>query len=373
MSYSILLIDDDEVNHDIAKTMLGETHEYFSAYNGEEALALFNERKYDAILLDVVMPGMNGYEVCKAIRNAPSNSQTPVLFVSSKDDVEDKLEGFKAGGDDYITKPFDVEELSFRIERLVKYSSEIDTLKVSCEVAEEVTMTAITSCSELGLCLEFIENSYQCNTLSDLSTAILTTCQNLHLHASVQLGLLGEFRDFSNCGAINPLESELLKKGRDSKTVINIEKRSFFNSAYCSLLIKNMPIDDEEKYGRFNDILALVVRGADARLKSLETNIKAIQAKNKGLRELSQVASKDLEDIELVFKNYNSACQELVERLIFDVEDSMMSFGVSDAQEQTLRETLDSAKDDLQQIQEHSEDMSATFNDFFIKLDKLID
>ncbi|MCG7549321.1 response regulator [Pseudoalteromonas sp. Of7M-16] len=373
MSYSILLVDDDEVNHDIAKTMLGESHDYFSAHNGEEALTLFHERKYDAILLDVVMPGMNGYEVCKAIRSNPSNCDTPVLFVSSKDCIEDKLEGFKAGGDDYITKPFDAAELSFRIDRLVKFSSEIDTLKVNCEAAEEVTLTAITSCSELGLCLEFIENSYQCNTLADLSNAVLSVCRNLDLNASVQLGLLGEFRDFCNFGVINPLESELLKKGRESKTVINIEKRSFFNSAYCSLLIKNMPIDDDEKYGRFNDILALVVRGADARLKSLETNIQAIQAKNKGLRELSQVASKDLEDIELIFKNYNQSCQELVETLIFDVEDSIISFGMSETQEQTLRETLDGAKEDLQKIQEHSEDMSATFNDFFIKLDKLID
>ncbi|MCF2859969.1 response regulator [Pseudoalteromonas sp. SMS1] len=373
MSYTVLLVDDDDVNHDIAKTMLGDAHEYFSALNGDEALTLFDERKYDAVLLDVVMPGMNGYEVCKAIRRRAEHSDTPVLFVSSKDCIEDKLEGFKAGGDDYITKPFDAEELSFRIERLVKYSSEIDTLKVNCETAEEVTMTAITSCSELGQCLEFIEKSYQCNTLSDLSSAILETCSNLDLNASVQIGLLGEFRDYCNFGAINPLESELLKKGRESKTVINIEKRSFFNSCYCSLLVKNMPIEDEEKYGRFNDILALIVRGADARLRSLQTNILAIQAKNKGLRELSQVASKDLEDIEQVFKSYSHSCQELVERLIFDVEESIVEFGLTNAQEQQIRDTLDGAKDDLQQVQEHSEDMSATFNDFFIKLDKLID
>ncbi|MCO7188942.1 MULTISPECIES: response regulator [unclassified Pseudoalteromonas] len=373
MPYSILLVDDDEVNHDIAMTMLGETHSYVSAFNGEDALALFSERKYDAVLLDVVMPGMNGYEVCQAIRNASSHNDTPVLFVSSKDCIDDKLEGFKAGGDDYITKPFDADELAFRIERLVKYSNEIDTLKVNCEAAEEVTMTAITSCSELGLCLEFIENTYRCNTLSELSTAILALCQNLNLKASVQLGLLGEFRDFSNFGVINPLERELLKKGRESKTVINIEKRSFFNSAYCSLLVKNMPTDDEEKYGRFNDILALVVRGANARLKSLESNVQAIQAKNQGLKELSQIASKDLESIEHIFKHYNESCQELIERFIFDIEESMLTFGFSDAQERTIRETLDGAKDDLQQIQAHSEDMSTTFNDFFIKLDKLID
>jgi len=372
MQSKVLVIDDDDVNHDIVSSMLGQHYDITSALGGKQGLELLSQGEFDAILLDVVMPEVNGYEVCEQLRNL-LNCRTPVLFVSAKSSTEDILQGFRAGGDDYITKPFDADELKFRIDRLMSLKDEIASLKESCQNAEEVTLTAITSCSELGVALEFIEKSYQCKTMTALANEVISSSKQLGLEVSTQIGILNSFKNYSSSELVNPLENELLTRARNSKTVINIDKRSFFNSERCSLLVKNMPCDDSEKYGRFNDILALIVRGADARLSSLETNIKMMQQRNKGIKELSEIAQKDLSNIEQTHKAYTQSIQDLIEDLLFEIEEASLGFGLSQQQEAELLSLLSKSRERVLEVNEHTEDMSAVFGDFFYKLDTLVE
>ncbi|ALO41187.1 response regulator [Pseudoalteromonas phenolica] len=372
MQSSVLVIDDDDVNHDIIVSMLGQHYRIISVHSGQQGLELLEKEKFDAVLLDVVMPELNGYEVCEQLR-AQQNSHTPVLFVSAKNSTEDILQGFRAGGDDYITKPFDADELKFRIDRLMTLKDEIASLKESCLNAEEVTLTAITSCNELGVALEFIEKSYQCKTMASLANELIVSSKQLGLDVSTQIGILDNFKNYSSSEIVNPLEAELLTRARNSKTVINIDKRSFFNSERCSLLVKNMPCEDLEKYGRFNDILALIVRGADARLSSLETNIKVMQNRNRGIKELSEIAQKDLTNIEHTHKAYTQSIQDFIEDLLFEIEEASAGFGLSQQQESDLQALLSKSRERLLEVNEHTEDMSAVFSDFFYKLDTLVE
>ena len=89
------------------------------AADGGQGLAKFRAIKPDLVLLDVMMPVMNGWEVCKTIR---SESRTPVIMLTAKGELDDKVTGFKAGADDYITKPFEMRELIARIEAVLRRS-----------------------------------------------------------------------------------------------------------------------------------------------------------------------------------------------------------------------------------------------------------
>ena len=118
----ILLAEDEENIRDVVKLNLElEGYEVIEAVNGKEAVHLFQEQHFDALILDVMMPEMNGFEVCEQIRL--SNTEIPVIFLTAKDTSADRIAGLKKGADDYLTKPFTLEELLLRVQNLLKRSN----------------------------------------------------------------------------------------------------------------------------------------------------------------------------------------------------------------------------------------------------------
>ena len=114
----ILVVEDEEAIRDlIALNLETEGYAVITAQNGQEAIELFEAQKFDAIVLDVMMPEINGFDVCKIIRL--TNHMVPVLFLSAKSNSGDRIEGLKLGADDYMTKPFSLEEFLLRIKKLV--------------------------------------------------------------------------------------------------------------------------------------------------------------------------------------------------------------------------------------------------------------
>ena len=110
----ILLVDDTETNLDILVDALGDDYEVAVATDGPSALALAKEQTPDLILLDIMMPGLDGYEVCRRLMADPATAQTPVIFLTALTDVADKTRGFAVGGVDYVTKPFEPAEIKAR-------------------------------------------------------------------------------------------------------------------------------------------------------------------------------------------------------------------------------------------------------------------
>lgn len=111
----IMLIDDDaNLQLALAHVVQDEGYSFCFAPNGSEGLAMIEKEKPDLLLLDVMMPGMNGYDVCTKLRE--QGRRIPVIFLTAKGDIVDKGIGFKAGADDYLVKPFDNSELLMRIE-----------------------------------------------------------------------------------------------------------------------------------------------------------------------------------------------------------------------------------------------------------------
>jgi len=117
----IVIADDERNILMLLEIMLRDLDaEVFTATNGEEALALTVEKKPDLVITDVVMPKMNGFEVCKRIRNTPTIQQTPIILLSALGDEYNKLTGFDEGADDYMIKPFNIEELKARASTLLQ-------------------------------------------------------------------------------------------------------------------------------------------------------------------------------------------------------------------------------------------------------------
>lgn len=113
----ILIVDDDEnVTSLVSATSTESGHQCVVVNAPRDAVEIFRETRPDVVVLDIMMPRLNGFEICKSIREI--DPCVPVLFLSAKGDLSDKRTGFAIGGDDYVTKPFDDEELIVRLEAL---------------------------------------------------------------------------------------------------------------------------------------------------------------------------------------------------------------------------------------------------------------
>ncbi|MBC7249880.1 MAG: response regulator transcription factor, partial [Anaerolineae bacterium] len=118
---NILVVDDDVYVADTMQRSLQKRgHEVLTAYNGIEALGLIQQQIPDLIILDISMPRMNGIEVCRRLRSDARTKSIPIIFLTARSMIEDKIEGFEAGADDYITKPFDIQELELRIKAILR-------------------------------------------------------------------------------------------------------------------------------------------------------------------------------------------------------------------------------------------------------------
>ncbi len=127
MSYKILIVDDDKTIVEFLQIFLiKEGYEVRISYNGEEALDKIRSEQFNLILMDIMMPKLDGFEAIKRIRKL---TNIPIIFLTAKDSQQDKIKGFISGCDDYITKPFDLVELSLRVSAILK--------RVSTSVAEE--------------------------------------------------------------------------------------------------------------------------------------------------------------------------------------------------------------------------------------------
>lgn len=120
-NFNVLIVDDIDDNIQVLANLLkNENYDLSFAMNGEQALSILQGKSYDLVLLDVLMPGINGFETCRRIKLLPDYSEVPVIFLTAKVARESIIEGFESGGQDYVTKPFNAAELIVRVKTHLK-------------------------------------------------------------------------------------------------------------------------------------------------------------------------------------------------------------------------------------------------------------
>ncbi|HLX61595.1 MAG TPA: response regulator [Planctomycetota bacterium] len=135
---TILVVDDDEINREIVSApLLPEGYRVLQAENGEQALRIVNEQRVDLVLMDVVMPGMDGFEVCRRIKEDARKLTLPVVFITALHDRNSRVSGKAVGGDDFLTKPVDPIELTARVRNLLRMKAYYDLKERQAELLEE--------------------------------------------------------------------------------------------------------------------------------------------------------------------------------------------------------------------------------------------
>ena len=129
----VLIVDDVKANVDILVQSLSGDYKLSVALGGQQAMDAVLRSPPDLILLDIMMPDIDGYEICRRLRAEESTRELPIMFLSSLEDVKDKARGFEVGGNDYLTKPFEVLEVKARVRSLLKAKAYADAVKAAAE------------------------------------------------------------------------------------------------------------------------------------------------------------------------------------------------------------------------------------------------
>jgi len=128
----ILVVDDEPMNVEIFEGYLSIDYDVVNAYNGDEALIKVGTTNPDLILLDIMMPGKNGFEVCKILKENPKTMAIPIIFVTALKEKEDRIKAIEAGADDFLSKPIDIIEVTARVKSLLRIKQYYDALMGDC-------------------------------------------------------------------------------------------------------------------------------------------------------------------------------------------------------------------------------------------------
>ncbi len=228
----ILIVDDEERNLKLIGLLLSkDNHGYMTAQNGLEALALMKEYQPDLVLLDVMMPGMDGFEVCKRIRDDADFKRVPVVMVTALEDRASRLAGLVAGANDFLNKPIDGVELMLRVNNLLRVKEFEDFLKdhnkiLAEQVAEkthELKEAYIDTVYRLTLAAEF----------KDEDTAAHIRRINLYTHHLAKLlgfsddeaDIMASASPMHDVGKIGIPDNVLLKKGPLTEDEFSVMKK----------------------------------------------------------------------------------------------------------------------------------------------------
>ena len=276
MSRLVLAIDDDKLVHKIIEDALARSCKLIHAKNGDEGLRLALKYHPDIILLDVEMPGLNGFEVCEKLKKSPDTLDIPVMFLSSRKDISERMRGYNSGASDYIVKPFNREELLARINVLDDYRQTSQRLKKDIEQAQITAEIAMTDSGDMGRIMRYVGQSYHAHDFDTLSEFFFEFFIPLQLEVAVAFWhQQGEVYKSAE-GIIQPIEQELLEQNRTGNRFVDFGCRTIINYPKVSLLIKNMPTDDPGLYGRYKDLLPHILEATNSKIQDMEDSEQAL-------------------------------------------------------------------------------------------------
>lgn len=239
---SVLVVDDIQSNIEFVTDVLElEKITIYSAKNGNEAISLAKEKKPDLILLDISMPGMDGYEVCRQIKGDEQTCQIPIIFLTARVQKEDILRGFELGAVDYITKPFNFSELTSRVKTHIDLKVKTEQLqRINLQLESEVekrTEQVKIAFSELQKAnTELLEANRKLSQLDKAKTDFV-----LHINHELRTplnGIQGYIGMLSETASGEPLESQVKAIGSLTQRLIKV--------AELSLLFTELNMRDEQ-------------------------------------------------------------------------------------------------------------------------------
>lgn len=339
----VLVIDDDKFIHKlVARAISSDDFSVNCALDGEKGFeAAFNDTP-DIILLDVEMPGANGYQVCERLRECEQTKGIAIVFLSSQSSLRERLQGYEVGADDYLAKPFEPEHLLARLKVLKRYIHERLEVEDQYQKAKHTAISALVGTSETALAMQFMERSIAYSNVEETIQGFIEITRKFSIECCICVGKGNhEIAWFSSDGTISPLEKELVELSDHSLRYLDFGCRTVVHYPPVSLLVKNMPLDDLERYGRLKDLLPVLLSTIKTKLISLETHNSLLE-QSKDLSASFKNIRKNLFELASLIVANREKVEALSSTAMHDLTMNLLGLGLDDDQENAIIQMFES-------------------------------
>ena len=332
-----------------------------------QCMQALSDNSYQLVLADMTCPSIPVFEICRKIK---AHSDIPVIFVSSKDCNDERLAAYSCGADDYLGVDDLITELHGRLERIIINKIANDQLKLQLAQANEMAFIAMSGTSDLGVNIQFLLDANECNNLDELGMRLFQTLKSYGLSCSLQLRSQFSEKNMEANGMAKSLESKLLSEMKDQGRYVDFSHRSVINYESVSLLVKNMPIEDEKKYGAIKDNVFSLLQGANARIQALDTLENLALEKNL-VRSLTLKMKDLMSSIDDSYQEVMKDIANVVEDMADKIEASMHFLGMDEAQEKSLQDTIEGGILSTNNIFSEGLRLDKNLHEFLIHIDNL--
>lgn len=309
MAYDVLVLSAD------LSTSARHVVEFFQAdvvASRDQLPQQMKQKHYRVLVLDqVAVPQLDLHE-CEMLVQQDYVKGTPVVVLTSSPAVQEKIKALEIGCDDLIDSKTAPDELAARITKSIFHQIANSQLSQRLNQATETARSAMVDNSDLGANIQFLLQIHNCDNLDQLGQQFFATIQRYGLSCSLQMRSEMGKKDMEAHGMAKHLESQLLFQLKDNGRYVDFGRRTIVNFDRVSLLIKNMPIDDPEKYGAVKDNTFCLVQGVNARILALEDRYKLLME--------TEVLHKLSSDVRLVINTLKFSYQDVMRQIVGEVE-----------------------------------------------------
>jgi two-component system, sensor histidine kinase and response regulator len=277
---TILAIDDDPIILDAYQAILEEDYKLHLVSSGQEGLDFLNTHpRVDLVLLDIMMPDIDGYETCRRIRANPAFSDMKVILVSSKMMLEDKLLGYETGADDYITKPFEASELLAKIKVFLRLKTAEEINKIKTHIIDLLNHETRTPLTGIFGYVELLRHSpnlteqekYFVDQVQRYGDALLRTCEKITLLGDLKAGTARfEKTKFPLAIIFSECENNLQKKLEGKQLSLQVQTEDdLFVSADPKMLRLTIDtlFDNAVKFAREPSVISVTAKSSGERIR----------------------------------------------------------------------------------------------------------
>ncbi len=339
----ILIVDDSPEDIRLLMNELKSEFQITAATSADDALQMISETLPDIVLMDINMPGTDGYTACSILKDSSETASIDVLFLSSNDSTEEVLKGFNAGASDYLVKPYAPQILISKIKACIARRQDLKKLADAAKYAGAVAMSAMSDTGDLGTIVNFLRTSFAIKTADELCQEICIALSAFGLNACAHIYLEDGGVFGGTEGTPSELEMNLIKRIITSpEPIITIGNRLLLIKPGVVLLIKNLP-DSADKAARIKDHLMILLEGIIAKVISLNSQAKLNQLLSSNINRVIKDAEHALIDIRENQEAHKKESIEIMEKMVIEVEASFFNMGLTDQQEEQLLEIMTKA------------------------------
>ncbi len=369
---SILVVDDEPMILMAHKRMLEDQFYVSTLDSGAKVCAFVQKHKPDLVLLDLALPDFDGFKVCKQLETSALLNDTAVIIVSGNSDLSTRIKAFDCGADDFIKKPLDPEELLSKLNVISERRKEQQDTQKELSETRKAMMAIMSNSSELGRAMNFIERSYELHTVKGLINEVQMLFSSYDLQTTIAVSINGQKSYFSSLGKVKPIESELLDLLAGEGRFYDFKQRSQVNYPHISVLIKNMPVDNQDFYGRIKDLLPAIMGCLNARLGEIEA-LEQVQQQNSDLIYSFDIIQATLKTLTSSLGNNQDQASKRLHQMVYELQVFIQRLGLEEDQEERVIAYVDSAVEESLELLDAGEHIFISFEQILVNLQKTIE